>query len=137
MEEELEQNLVAPKFKFSKKSLERISECHPNLQKIAHELIKELDVTVLCGHRGERDQNHAFNTGKSKLRWPRSKHNQAPSLAIDIAPYPIDWNNIPRFEDMCDRIKRIASSLKIKIRQGREFSFSDYPHTELHDKAKK
>ena len=122
---------MANKFAFGKKSLERLSQCHPDLQKIANELIKELDVSILCGFRGEKEQNQAFINGKSKLKWPRSKHNKTPSLAIDIAPYPIDWKNIGRFIDMCDRIKRIASELGIKIKQGREFSFKDYPHTEL------
>lgn len=124
-------------FKFGKRSLERLSECHPDLQQICHELIKELNVTVLCGFRGEQEQNAAFVAGRSKLRWPRSKHNRTPSEAVDLAPYPIDWNDISRFRDMCARVERIAEELKIKIRLGRDFSFKDYPHIELHDKARK
>lgn len=118
-------------FVFSKKSLARINECHPDLQKIALELIKEMDVTVLCGHRDEVSQNEAFINGKSKLRWPKSKHNKTPSLAIDMAPCPMDWNDIPSFMLMCSKIERIASILKIEIRLGRDFSFKDFPHIEL------
>lgn len=117
--------------KFGKKSLERIAECHSDLQKIVHELIKEMDVTVLCGYRGKEQQNEAFVKGFSKLQYPESKHNQKPSLAIDVAPYPIDWNDISRFEKMCDIIERIAKEKQIKIRLGRGFSFKDYPHIEL------
>lgn len=116
---------------FSARSMKRIQECHPNLQRIALELIKELDVVVLCGHRNKEDQDKAVHDGASKLRWPHSKHNKTPSMAIDMAPYPIDWSNIPRFEDMCNRILKIANRLNITIRQGRDFSFRDYPHTEL------
>lgn len=123
--------------KFGKKSLEKLAECHPDLQKIAHELIKEMDVTVLCGHRNEMDQNTAFINGKSKLQWPRSKHNKKPSEAVDIAPYPIDWNNLARFHEMCSRVEQIAKKLNIKLRLGRDFSFKDYPHFELHDKHNK
>lgn len=101
-----------------------------------------MNVTVLCGYRGEKEQRAAFIAGKSKLLYPNSKHNSVPSRAVDIAPYSeklkgVDWRDIPAFEDMCNRIERIAERLKIKIRLGRDFSFKDYPHVELHDKARK
>lgn len=119
-------------FKYSKKSIERIEECDERLQLIAYELIHRMDVTVLCGHRNKADQNKAFDTGKSRLRWPNGKHNSLPSKAIDIAPYPIDWNNIGRFKIMCNHIERIAKELGIKVRMGRDFkSLVDWPHTEL------
>jgi peptidoglycan L-alanyl-D-glutamate endopeptidase CwlK len=119
------------KYNYSKLSLKRIAECHPDLQAIAMELIKEMDVTVLCGHRGQADQDAAVKRGASRLKWPKSKHNKMPSLAIDTAPWPIAWKNIPKFDEMCNRIQKIADRLGIKIRQGRSFSFKDYPHTEL------
>lgn len=96
-----------------------------------------MDVAVICGHRGEREQESAFISGKSKLQWPRSKHNKIPSEAVDLCPYPLVWDDVARFEDMCSRIERIAKELKIKIRLGRDFSFKDYPHIELHNKHKK
>lgn len=114
-------------YKFSKTSLKRIAECHPDLQRIAHELIKEMDVMVLCGYRGEKAQNEAFAKGHSKLRFPKSKHNRTPALAIDMAPYPLDWQARGRFEDMRTRIKAIAKRLDIRIRH---ISW-DMPHTEL------
>lgn len=118
-------------FEFSAISLNRIFECHPDLQTIAFELIKEMDITVLCGHRDEMAQNDAFINGKSRLPWPRSKHNSLPSLAIDLAPYPICWNDLPSFLLMCSKIERIAKTLNINIRLGRDFSFKDFPHIEL------
>jgi peptidoglycan LD-endopeptidase CwlK len=118
-------------FSYGKKSIERLAECHLDLQEIAYELIKEMNVTVLCGHRGEQEQNAAFINGKSKLRWPNSKHNKKPSLAMDVAPYPIKWDDYAAFDDMCNRIERIAQELQIPIRLGRDFPFKDYPHVEL------
>lgn len=125
--------------RFGKRSLKRLETCHEDLQAIAHELIKELDVTVLCGHRGEQEQNSAFINGRSKLQWPRSKHNKQPSGAMDLAPWNkgVDWSDIASFEDMCDRIERIAKELGVKVRMGRYFSFKDYPHVELSSKHKK
>lgn len=124
-------------YSFGPKSLERLATCHPDLQAICRELIKEMDVAVVCGHRNEREQESAFINGKSKLQWPRSKHNKFPSEAVDLCPYPLVWDDIARFREMCERIERIAERLKIKIRLGRDFSFADWPHLELHDKHKR
>jgi peptidoglycan L-alanyl-D-glutamate endopeptidase CwlK len=118
-------------YSFGTRSLQRLGECHPKLQEIMHELIKTMDVAILCGYRGEIEQNQAFVGGKSKLEYPKSKHNQKPSLAVDVAPWPIDWNNIHEFERMCGIIEGIAQSKGINIRLGRDFSFKDYPHVEL------
>lgn len=118
-------------YTFGKKSLDRLNTCHPDLILIMNELIKEMDVSILCGERGEKEQNEAYKKGNSKLKYPQSKHNKSPSLAVDVAPYPIDWNNIERFNEMCDKIEEIANRLNIRVRMGRDFSFKDYPHVEL------
>jgi peptidoglycan L-alanyl-D-glutamate endopeptidase CwlK len=123
-----------PAPKFGKRSLENLATAHPDLQEIANELIQYMDVTVLCGHRSEREQNAAFYAGRSKLMWPRSKHNSMPSKAIDLAPWPIDWQDISRFKKMIELVEMIAKEKKIKLRLGRDFSFKDWPHIELHDK---
>ncbi len=120
--------------KFGAKSLAKLAEVHPDLQAIAEELIKVMDVTILCGFRNEQEQQAAFVNGTSKLQWPRSKHNKQPAMAIDLAPYPVDWKDLSRFAAMCNQIERIAAEQGIKIRLGRDFSFKDWPHLELHDK---
>ena len=118
-------------YKLSASSKAKLDQCHPDIQKIVTELLNEMDVTVLCGHRGEAEQEAAFKAGNSKLQFPNSKHNKLPSLAVDIAPYPIDWQDIKRFDEMNDKIQKIADKHGIKIRQGRTFSFKDHPHQEL------
>lgn len=94
-----------------------------------------MDVSILCGFRNDLNQNKAYEEGRSQLRFPDSKHNYMPSRAVDVAPYPIDWQDIPRFEEMCDRIELLAEEMGIKVRMGRYFSFKDYPHVELIDEA--
>ena len=86
-------------YRFSKRSLDRLGTCHPDLVKLMTEAILDpacpSDLTVLCGHRGEKEQNAAFDAGRSKLRYPRSKHNGFPSLAVDVAPYidgAVSWD---------------------------------------------
>src|SRR5574343_343457 len=94
--------------KFSKKSVEKLLTCDARLIAIMQTAILETDFTIICGVRGQKEQDLAFKQGKSKLRYPKSKHNSIPSLAVDIAPYPLDWNNIQAFDDLSKVIKRIA-----------------------------
>ena len=81
--------------KFSKRSLSNLVTCHPLLQELAHEVIKDFDFTVIEGHRDKAGQMKAFASKTSKLKWPRSKHNQWPSQAFDAIPYPFHgWKGI-------------------------------------------
>lgn len=82
---------------FSARSRESLASCHPDLQRLFEEVVKEMDCIVLVGHRGEVDQNKAVSEGKSTKFWPNSMHNSTPALACDVAPFPIDWKNKKRF----------------------------------------
>lgn len=63
---------------------------HPALQQTMDYVLREVaDVSLLFGHRDEATQNHFYATGKSKLRYPHSKHNKLPSHAVDFQPYPV------------------------------------------------
>ena len=53
--------------KFGSSSKRRLATCDERLQKVFNEVIKHVDCSVLCGHRGEYDQNKAFEEGKSML----------------------------------------------------------------------
>lgn len=124
---------------FSKKSLERLATCHDDLQVVCHAAIKEMDFMVVCGHRGEADQNKAFAEGKSKLKYPDSKHNKTPSLAVDLAPVKlvdgktiIDWNDIEAFRKLAVILLHIAGGRGIPLIWGGHWvKFKDYPHFEL------
>lgn len=124
----------------SKKSKAILETCHSDIQRVMNEAIKYFDFTVLEGHRGEAAQNAAFAAGKSKLKYPFGKHNNLPSLAVDIAPYPIDWKNRERFIYLAGVVMGIASQMNIKLRWGGDWNgdtevadnkFDDLPHFEL------
>lgn len=85
------------------------------------------DLIVLCGYRGEAAQNKAFREGKSKKLYPHSKHNCVPSRAVDIAPYPINWQDVAAFEALRKYALELASRMGIRIRV---ISW-DLPHYEL------
>ncbi len=126
--------------KFGKRSLENLKECHPKLQLLMTEVLKVMDVSIIEGHRPKAEQDKAFHAGKSKLKWPNSKHNKKPSLAVDVVPYPVDWKDTARFYYMCGVIKACAFNLGINIRLGADWdgdnefkdqTFHDLPHVEL------
>ena len=79
--------------KFSQESFSKLSTCHSDLQALFYEVIKFFDCTILEGYRNEADQEAAYAKGNTKLHWPHGKHNANPSMAVDVTPYPIDFNN--------------------------------------------
>lgn len=130
--------------KLGKTSEERLYGCHPDLQRLVREVVARLpypyDLTVVAGHRGEKEQNAAYATGRSTKQWPDSKHNTLPSRAVDLAPYPIDWNDVKRFAFLAGFVKAVAVDLGICIRWGGDWDsdsrttdqkFQDLPHFEL------
>ena len=142
--------------KFSKSSLDKLNTAHPKLIKIMNEAIKRYDFKVLYGHRSPEEQFELFKKGRTFTNgsWvktgsvvtnldgtvKKSKHNYYPSHAVDIVPYPIDWNNLQRFKDMAKIVIEVAKELNIKIIWGadwdmdgdiKEHTFIDYPHFEL------
>ena len=83
--------------KFGSKSKERLETCHPDLQTLFNAVIEEVDCSVVCGYRNKADQDKAVASGNSKAVYPKGKHNTFPSTAVDVYPYPIDFNDLPRF----------------------------------------
>lgn len=127
-------------YKFSEKSLKLLEDCDERLQALCHEVIKVMDISIICAYRNEADQNKAFAEKKSKLKYPDSKHNKIPSLAVDVCPSPVDWSDESRFYLMMGVFKAKADSLGIKIRLGGDWNsdnnlvndgFIDLPHVEL------
>jgi hypothetical protein len=128
------------KYKFGKTSKKNLNEAHPLLQEIFNEVIQIFNCSVIEGHRTEAEQNKAYERKQSKLKYPKSKHNKVPSLAVDVIPYPVDWKDTNRFCLLAGVVKGIAHSKDIKIRWGGDWNgnnyctdehFLDMPHFEL------
>jgi len=126
--------------KFGSTSMKNLSSCHPNLQRLATEVIKYVDHCITCGHRDQVAQDKAFAEGKSKLKWPNGEHNRIPSNAMDVAPYLTDWNDTESFTLLAGMYYGIACTMGIKIRLGIDWDgdfktsdhkFKDRPHIEL------
>ena len=134
--------------KFGRRSKANLSTCDNDLQKLFNEVVKYYDCSVICGHRDEDAQNEAFYGGRSKLKYPRSRHNSFPSRAVDVAPYyansseKIPWNDKEKFVLFAGFVLGIAANMGIRVRWGGDFnmnwdakdqSFFDGPHFELLD----
>jgi len=125
---------------FSKESEMRLSSCHYDLQVLFREVIKYFDCSILWGYRDEENQNKFFELGQSQKKYPDSLHNQTPSLAVDVAPYPIDWKDENRFRYFAGFVMGIAATLNIPIRWGGDWDrdteikdnkFNDLGHFEI------
>lgn len=127
---------------FSETSKARLASCHPDLQALFNEVIKHFDCKITCGHRGHKDQAQAFYERKSKVLWPLSKHNKTPSLAVDVAPWPIDWDDLKRFYLLAGYVIATADQMGLTVRWGGDWdgdkmlddqTFNDLPHWELRE----
>ena len=64
-------------------------------------------------------------------QWPDSKHNSIPSLAVDLAPYPIDWSDLYRFHELAGRMLQVAALFDIDMTWGGHWSKPDMPHFQV------
>lgn len=122
--------------KLSKISQDRLATCDTRIQDVVRAAAVRLDFIVLCGHRGKEDQEKAFAEGKSRLHFPKSKHNSSPSHAVDLAPWPIDWNDVHRFDDLAKVMLEEAAKLQVPLEWGGTAfgpHFVDKPHYQIKD----
>lgn len=97
--------------RFSASSQEHLSSCHPDLQVIFRRVIHCFDCIIIEGHRDRRSQNGLLAKGRTQLPFPKSKHNRSPSWAVDVAPYPVDWDDRERFHLFAGVVLGIAQCL--------------------------
>ena len=128
--------------RFGKNSRNRLATCDDKLQKIFNEVIKHIDCSVLEGHRGEEHKNKLCDEGKSKVRFPDGRHNAKPSNAVDVTPYPVNWEDRERQTLFAGFVLGIAKSMNINLRWGGDWNqdfqvndnkFDDFPHFEVRE----
>ncbi len=104
--------------KLSKASQKELDTCVAHWYVIIMILLRLIDVKVTCGFRGEDQQNTEYAEGDSTKKWPESKHNKLPSPAIDIHPYPIDFEDRDRYVHMAGMVIAIGALVGVEIRWG-------------------
>lgn len=126
-----------------------LNTCHPILQRVVVRVANIYEVRVLCGARPKEEQTKLFAEGRTKVQYPNSKHNIGPDIrpyshAVDVVPYPIDWNDSKRFIYLAGLMIGVAKqSEDIDLRWGGNWNmdmviiddqkFDDLPHYELLD----
>jgi len=122
--------------KFGKRSKERLRGIDARLVSVLNELVKIMDVTIIEGLRSEQRQEKLLKEGSTKTKF--SKH--ITGKAVDLAPYPIDWEDRDRFHYMGGMIRGIAKQLNVNVRWGGDWDsdgetkdnrFDDLVHVEI------
>jgi peptidoglycan LD-endopeptidase CwlK len=125
---------------FSEKSLSKLATCDVRLQRVFEAVVREFDCTILEGHRDQERQDRMVEEGKSQVRWPDGKHNTVPSMAVDVTPYPISWDDRERQTLFAGYVLATAKALGVVLRWGgdwdrdtevRDNRFDDLVHFEL------
>ena len=106
--------------RFGKRSKERLKGVDAKLQNVLNEVVKYFDITIIEGLRSQKRQNELVAQGKSKTKF--GKH--VDGKAVDIAPYPIDWNARDDFHYLGGFVLGMAASMGIKIRWGGDWNAS-------------
>ena len=124
--------------KFGKRSRSRLVGVDAKLVNILNELVKIMDVTIIEGVRTKERQEELLSKGATKTRF--SKHIDG--KAVDLAPYPIDWEDRERFHYMGGMLRGIGHEMGVNVRWGGDWdsdgaikdnSFDDLVHVELKD----
>jgi len=135
----------------SARSRTRLQGVHPDLIRVVERAIQlsRQDFTVLEGVRTPERQKQLYAQGRTKpgpkVTWTlNSRHFVNPKTgyghAVDLAPFPIDWSDLTKFDAISRAMFDAAKELGIAIRWGadwdrdgkpRERGETDSPHFEL------
>ena len=121
-------------YKLGTRSLQSLSGVHPDMVAVVKKAIEitGVDFTVIEGIRNINRQRELFKAGKSTTM--NSRH--ITGHAVDMVPWPVDWEDLERFEVMSEAMKAAAEELEIPIVWGGDWkSFYDAPHFELDRKV--
>lgn len=132
-------------YKLGTRSRENLKGVHPDLVKVVERAIElsTQDFTVIEGVRTQERQQELYAQGRTK---PGNKVTNADGVknksnhqvksdglghAVDIVPYPVDWNSSVKFNNIAVAMKLAACQLGIDITWGGDWKMLDLPHFEL------
>lgn len=138
-------------FKLGSSSLAKLEGVHPDLARVVKRAIalSRQDFSVLEGVRTQARQNELYAQGRTKpgniVTWTRTSNHFKNTKtgyghAVDLVPYPVDWNDLGKFDRISAAMFEAAMLEGVKIRWGadwdqdgkpRERGETDNPHFEL------
>jgi peptidoglycan L-alanyl-D-glutamate endopeptidase CwlK len=147
-------------FRFGKASLERLAGVDERLRAVCHLALckSSQDFLVLEGRRTVQRQHELYGQGRTadqlravgvdpkhakpampKVTWTLNS-NHFTGRAVDLVPWPIDWNTPAKFDAIAKAMFSAAEALGTPIRWGKDWNQNgrpgergetDSPHFEL------
>ena len=81
------------------------------------------------------EEQNALSDEVTKVQWPDSFHNSLPSMAVDLARYPIEWGDRERQTMFAGFVMGVAAKMKFDIIWGgdwnRDFNVADNTFDDL------
>lgn len=138
-------------YSLSQRSISNLRGVHPDLVAVVKRAIEitEQDFIVIEGVRTQERQDELWAQGRTKpgpiVTWTKdaSSHGigkDGYGHAVDICPFPVDWNDISKFDAIYVAMMTAAQELGVRLRYGgdwdmdgrlREKGETDSPHFEL------
>lgn len=124
------------------RSLAALEGVHPDLVRVVRRAItiSPQDFLVTCGVRTPAEQRELYAQGRTKpgkkVTWTlvsnHFKHADGFGHAVDLCPYPVDWNDLKKFATIAKAMKDAARLEGVPIAWGGDWRTSkDSPHFEL------
>ena len=133
-------------YQLSARSLKSLEGVDPKLVSVVKRAIQitSQDFVVIEGLRTQARQDELWAQGRTKpgpiVTWTKDASSHGTGRAVDICPYPVDWNDLKKFDAIYVAMMAAAEELGVRLRYGgdwdmdgklREKGESDSPHFEL------
>lgn len=139
----------------SKRSLNSLSDVDPRLAAVVKRAIEitEQDFVVVEGKRSREQMMINYGLGRTSAqlakhgipaKYAQPKHakvtwlnnpfasNHASGRAVDIYPYPVDYDDLSKYSKINEAVQKAAKELGVNVKWGGNFTKNkDRPHYEL------
>jgi len=121
-------------FRLGKKSKQNYELLDSDMRRVVMRVLGYgvLDFFIACTYRTRGEQNRLFDAKKSKVKWPRSKHNHKPALAMDLVPWVAgkpSWNHY-HCSVLAGLVMAAAFEEGVRIRWGGNWDMDGEPITD-------
>ena len=127
--------------KFGSRSKKNLKGVKSELINVLNKVVKDYDITVTEGLRSGERQQELYAQGRSKLDGVNRKSKHQTGMAVDIAPYPIDYSDTKGFYYLAGIMMATAKRLGVRIRWGGDWNmdqkFSGHPDHPRTDESQK
>jgi len=110
-----------PKHPWGKRSKEVLATLDDDLILFCNCMADIMNLSLIWGYRDEEQQTEYYLRGIG-LPWPSSYHNQLPSKAVDMIPYPTGYNDLEVIDEMRGAAMAVQVYENLDITNGKHFS---------------